>query len=89
MAWSNSKIFRSFLKDVLGNTTAIDLDSGADAPKVALYNNSITPDQDVASASSAYNAGVWNAGGVFDVTGWLLRLLTKGSASCTLVDPTA
>lgn len=57
MAWSASAIFRPFLADVLDNTTAIDL--GADTIKVALYNNSITPDNDVTSANSAFNAGQW------------------------------
>lgn len=59
MAWSASSIFRPFLKDVLGNTAAFDLDTGADTIKVALYNNSITPDNDVTSANSAFNAGQW------------------------------
>jgi hypothetical protein len=57
MAWANSKVFRAFLADAVDNTAAFDL--GADTCKVALYNNSITPDQDVASASSAFNTGVW------------------------------
>jgi hypothetical protein len=57
MAWSASKIFRPFLADVLGNVAAFDLD--ADSLKVALYNNSITPDANVTSANSAYNAGQW------------------------------
>jgi hypothetical protein len=55
MAWSNSKMFRATLADVWDNTTA--LDSGTDVPKVALYNNTGTPDQNVASAATAYNAG--------------------------------
>lgn len=67
MAWS-SKIFRPFLADVLGNTTAFDLD--ADTIKNALFDNSITPAQDVTSANSAYGAGVWASGGVLDATGW-------------------
>lgn len=57
MAWSESKIFRAFLADVLGNVAAFDLD--ADSLKVALYNNSITPDANVASPNSAYNADQW------------------------------
>ena len=44
MAWSNSKAFRQMLADVLGNTTAMDLDS--DTIKAALYNNTTTPNQD-------------------------------------------
>ncbi len=55
MTWSNSKIFRPFLADVLDNTAAFDL--GTDVPKVATYNNTPTPSQDVTSAASAFNAG--------------------------------
>jgi hypothetical protein len=42
------------------NTAAFDL-SGAsvDTFKVALYNNTITPDNDVTAANSAYNVGQW------------------------------
>jgi hypothetical protein len=57
MAWTDSKIFRPFIADVLDNTSALDL--GADTPKAALYNNTITPDNDVTSANSAYNVGQW------------------------------
>lgn len=57
MAWSNSKIFRQFLADAVLNTAAFDLDS--DTFKVALYDNDITPDNDVTAANSAYNVGQW------------------------------
>lgn len=57
MAWSNSKIFRSTLRDALGNVTPLDLD--ADTFRLANYNNAITPDQNAASASIAYNTGQW------------------------------
>jgi len=57
MAWSNSKIFRIALANALGNVTALDLD--ADTFKLANYNNSITPDQNVTAANTAYNAGQW------------------------------
>jgi len=76
MAWSASHIFRAYLADVLDNTTALDL--GSDTFKAALFNNSITPDENATSALSAYNAatsqwltanevsqaGQWAAGGV-------------------------
>jgi len=69
MAWSNSKIFTATITDVLNNTTAID--GNADTFKAALYDNTITPDQTVASASTAYNAGQWvTAGEVDDGTNW-------------------
>ncbi len=59
MAWADSKIFRQFLADVMGNTAAFDLSGTPDTFKVALYNNSITPDNDVSAANSAFNAGQW------------------------------
>ena len=69
MAWTNSKIFRPFLADVLDNTAAIDL--GTDVPKVALYNNTPTPDNDVTTANSAYNVGQWaTAQEVFEAGQW-------------------
>jgi hypothetical protein len=57
MAWADSRIFRPAIADMFGNVAAMDLD--ADSFKVALYNNSITPDNDVTSANSAYNVGQW------------------------------
>lgn len=69
MAWTNSKVFRPFLADVMGNVTAMDLD--ADTFRAALYNNSITPDNDVTSANSAYNVGQWaTAQEVFQAGQW-------------------
>lgn len=57
MAWSNSKIFTIAIHHMLDRTSNIDLDG--DTPKVALYNNSITPDNTVTAANSAFNAGQW------------------------------
>lgn len=55
-----SKIFRNWHADLMQNTTsAIDLDT--DVPKVALYGNTGTPNQDDTAAHNAYNgaAGAW------------------------------
>lgn len=68
MAWSNSKMFVSTIEDMLENTTAIDLNS--DSFKAALFDNTITPSQTVASASTAFGAGVWASGQVFDGAEW-------------------
>lgn len=71
MAWSNSKVFRPFLGDVVSNTAAFNLASGGDTFKVALFNNTITPDNDVSAANSAYNAGQWaNTNEVSDAGQW-------------------
>jgi hypothetical protein len=68
MAWSASKIFVSTVEDIFENTTAIDLNSSTF--NVALFDNTITPDQTVASANTAFGAGVWASGEVFDGTEW-------------------
>ncbi len=68
MGWTNSKIFMATIEDVFENTTAFDAD--ADTFKAALFDNSITPSQTVASAATAYGAGVWASGGVLDAAGW-------------------
>lgn len=86
MAWSASKIFTALVKDVFDNTTAVDY--GTDTPKVALYDNDITPDQTVSSANSAFNAGQWATSGneVIDASGWptggrALASITWGASS--------
>ena len=68
MAWSASKIFSAAITDSLNSTASFNLD--ADNLKAALFDNTITPSQTVASASAAYGAGVWASGGVFDASGW-------------------
>jgi hypothetical protein len=68
MAWSASKIFVSTIEDMLENTTAIDLNT--DTFNIALFNDTITPSQTVASASTAFGAGVWASGEVFDGAEW-------------------
>lgn len=69
MAWTDSRIFRQAIADMFGNVTAMDLD--ADTFKVPLYNNTITPDNDVTAANSAYNVGQWaTAQEVFQAGQW-------------------
>lgn len=71
MAWSASKIFMaSTFEAVYENDIAFNLDT--DTFKAALYDNDITPDQTVALANTAYNAGQWTAAGneVTDGTNW-------------------
>ena len=46
----------------------MDIDSNTH--KAALFDNSITPSQTVASASTAFGAGVWASGQVFDGAEW-------------------
>jgi hypothetical protein len=67
VAWS-SKIFSAYITDALNNTA--NLDANASTIKVALFDNTITPSQTVATASTVYGAGVWASGGVLDASGW-------------------
>lgn len=80
MAWSASKIFTSFVTDSLNRTNAFDLN--ADTPKAALFDNTITPSQTVASASTAYGAGVW-ASGEQTNGGWSAGGLALGTITST------
>jgi hypothetical protein len=87
MAWSASKIFTATITDLMNNTTAIDLNTDASI-KAALYDNDITPDQTVASASTAYGAGQWVSAGnevsdaaEWPVTGQALGTITSGFAT--------
>ena len=83
MAWSASKIMMSFLEDVFENTTAIDLNS--DSFKITLWDNDITPDQTVASASAAYATGQWVSAGneVSDGAEWPVAGQALGSVTST------
>lgn len=70
MAWTASKIFLAYVTDALNNTAALDANS--DTIKAALFDNDNTPDQTVASANTAFNAGQWATSGneVFEAGQW-------------------
>lgn len=82
MAWTNSKIFRQTLGDFFVRTTSFVMDFDADTFKAALYNNSITPDNDVTAANSAFNAGQWaTANELADGSNWATGGVALGSPS--------
>jgi hypothetical protein len=60
MSWTDSRIFRAFVNDIMSNTAPFKI-GGTDVFKAALMNNTGTPDRDAASASTAYNTGQWTA----------------------------
>lgn len=68
MAWSASGIFRQTIADGLNNVIVLDL--GLETHKVALYNNSVTPDFDATAANSAYNASTWTSSSEVSGTGY-------------------
>lgn len=78
---TNSKIFTSYITDIINNTTAMD--GNTDTWNIALYSNSGTPDQTVASASAAYNAGQWVTGNEVTATGWTAGGLALASVTST------
>jgi hypothetical protein len=73
MAWSNSKIFQEWVNQPMfqaAGTGYTGLDS--DTVKVALFNNTTTPDQNAAVGSTGFNTGVWTTTNeVTDVTNWV------------------
>lgn len=94
MAWSASAILRTWPLAISGQgQTAAVLPAayaglGADTVKVALFNNSITPDKDASLATSGYNSGSsqWlTANEVTDATNWVAG--GRALASKTLTNP--
>lgn len=100
MAWSGSSIFRQYIADLVQGTVANDgaltMDwVGATTVKAALYDNDITPDNDVAANVTAYNTGQWTASGneVFDGSEWATggvavtsRTVGVGTADTIIMD---
>ncbi len=87
MAWSSSKVFARFIADSLALTTAMDLNS--DTLRVALYNNTITPDNTVTAANSAYNVGQWaTAQEQFQAGQWAQGGVALGSPSVSVATTT-
>lgn len=78
---TSSKIFTATITDLMNNTTAID--GNSDTWNITLYGNSGTPDQTVASANTAFNAGQWVTGNEVTATGWTTGGLNLASVTST------
>lgn len=78
---ASSKIFSAYITDSLNRTAAFD--ANADTFKVALYNNTGTPDQTVAAASTAYNTGQWVTANELSNGGWSAGGLALTSVTST------
>src|SRR5829696_2130590 len=88
MAWTNSKIFREWMVTAYqsAGTGFTGLDS--DTVNAALFNNTVTPDQDAVVGSTGYNTGTWTTGNeVVDVTNWVAG--GRPLASKTFLTPAA
>lgn len=85
MSWTDSRIFREWIAGPMfqaAGTGYTGLDS--DTVKVALFNNSVTPDRDAAVSSTGYNTGTWvTANEVTDATNWTASGRTLGSKTFT------
>jgi hypothetical protein len=89
---SSSAIFRAWPLAIFGQgqTTAVlpagYAGLGADTVKVALFNNTTTPDKDAALTSTGFNTGQWTTSNeVTDATNWVSGGRTL--ASKTLTNP--
>jgi|SRR5829696_806721 len=88
MAWTNSKIFREWMVTAYqaAGTGFTGLDS--DVINAALFNNTVTPDQDAVVGSTGYNTGTWVTGNeVTDATNWVAG--GRALASKTFTTPAA
>ena len=95
MAWTNSKIFTAYLRDLISNTTAMDWDTDA-VLNAALFDNTPTPSQTDTAAHAAYGGagGQWAANQVTDTgssapAGWptVGRPLVTPTLSAATVNP--
>lgn len=88
---STSSVFAQFILDPLlkaGSKAAVGFSSltATDVLKVALFNNTVTPDRTAAVASTGYNTGTWTtANEITDATNWVAggRTLAGGALSAT------
>lgn len=87
MAFSTSGLFGQTLVDILAQTTAIDLNT--DTFKLALFNNTPTPDFSAAASLVAYNTGQWVSGNEVTGTGWAAGGVALTGVVLTLDAPAA
>jgi len=78
---TDSKVFVATLEYQLEGGS---LDLASDAVKIALYNDSCTPDEEVALANTAYGAGVWASNEVNDGAEWPAAGQALGSVTSTI-----
>ncbi|MER7488718.1 hypothetical protein ABTY20_22995 [Streptomyces sp. NPDC126497] len=60
MAWTESRVFREWIRGPMmqaSGTGYTGLDS--DVIRVALFNNTVSPDADAAVSATGYNTGTW------------------------------
>jgi hypothetical protein len=87
MAWTNSKVFEEWIIGPMlqaAGTGYTGLDT--DAVKCALFDDTITPDNDAAVASTGYATGVWTTTEPpqqFDAAGWAQGGLDLASKTFT------
>lgn len=88
MAWSASGMFREWNSMVLQLSGTGYAGLTADTVKVALFNNSATPDKDAAVGSSGYNTGTWATAN--EVTGATIWTATgRALSSKTVTTPSS
>ena len=59
MAWTNSRVFQSYLDMLWQNSATGYTGFDSDTMNVALFNNTGTPDATAAVANTGYNTGQW------------------------------
>lgn len=87
MAWTNSKVFEEWIIGPMLQMTGTGyLGLGTNTVKVALFDDSIVPDNDAAVASTGFNTGVWSSAEPpqqFDAGGWVTGGNTLASKTFT------
>lgn len=76
-----SKIFTTTITDQMNRTSTMDINT--DTHNIALYNDTPTPSQTVASNLAAYNVGQWISTSEVTATGWTAGGLALASVTST------
>lgn len=94
MAWTDSRIFREWVRSCMGHgQTAGVLPAGygglvLDGVKAALFNDDVVPDRNAARTSTGYNTGTWlTADEVTGASEWVAG--GRALASKTLTTPSS
>lgn len=93
---SSSAMFQAFVQSLLEDNATGYNGLETDPLKVALFNDSVTPDKDAAVASTGFNTGTWTTGNqVTDATNWVSggrtlagAAVTDGGSGITMFDAT-
>jgi hypothetical protein len=85
MAWADSRMFEEWQVGMIKKTATTFGGLTTDTLRVALFDNTVTPDRAAAVGSTGYATGTWAGGHVSDTlnSNWAATGQALGSPTCT------